>query len=140
MISETDIVVAMLKYGTAYRAAAELGVSSSTIYRRLKDSNVQALYLSAQADLLRDTVSELSDMRDSALAAIRQIMDDPETNAAVRLQAAQTVLNNDFRYSERLAQVETNANDMHLRADCEAYAMKQLKEQKELEKKGFKTW
>lgn len=133
MISDEQIVGAILHCGTAAGAAELLGVNVSTIYRRMRTNSAQAIYRSVQADLLRQTVEDLCDARDDALTVIEDIMNDPEVNAAVRLQAAQTVLNNDMRYAERLAQVEDRAKDAFIGIESEIMAEAFVKKRKEID-------
>ena len=106
MVSNEEIIAALLQHGTAIEAAAALSVSPSTIYRRSKDPDFKVLYKSICADVLRQTVTDLSESRSEALEVIEEIMTDFTVNPAIRLQAAQSILSNDLRYSARLAAVE----------------------------------
>ena len=135
MLSDEAIVYAVIQYRTAADAAQALGCDPSTIYRRMRTSSAQAIYRSFQADMLRRASEDLNDARDDALTVIRRIMKNRKVNAAVRLQAAQAILSNDLRYAERLAQVETGANDMFFKAGAEDYALKKVKEKKDYEDK-----
>lgn len=134
MISDEQIVGAVMRYGTTIEAAQALGCDQSTIYRRMRTSSVQALYHSFQADMLRQTVEDLYEARDDALTVVQNIMNDPEVNAAIRLQAAQTVLSNDLKYAERLAQVEDKVNNAVVSSIADALAMDMVEKQKDLEK------
>lgn len=137
MISDEQIVGAILHCGTAIEAAKMLGVDPSTIYRRMRTNSAQAIYRSVQADLLRQTVEDLCDVRDDALTVIRDIMSDCDVNPAVRLQAAQAVLSNDLRYSEQLARVEDRAKDAFIDVECEIMAESIVKKRKEIDKKSL---
>lgn len=137
MISDEQIVGAILHCGTAAGAAELLGVNVSTIYRRMRTNSAQAIYRSVQADLLRQTVEDLCDVRDDALAVVQNIMNDPDVNAAIRLQAAQTILSNDLKYAERLAQVEDRAKDAFIDIECEIMAESIVKKRKEIDKKSL---
>ena len=134
MISDEQIVGAVMRYGTTIEAAQALGCDQSTIYRRMRTSSVQALYHSFQADMLRQTVEDLYEARDDALTVVQNIMNDPDVNAAIRLQAAQTILSNDIRYAERLAQVEDKVNNAVVSSIADALAMDMVEKQKDLEK------
>ena len=133
MISDEQIVGAVMRYGTTIEAAQALGCDQSTIYRRMRTSSVQALYHSFQADMLRQTVEDLYEARDDALTVVQNIMNDPDVNAAIRLQAAQTILSNDIRYAERLAQVEDKVNNAVVSSIADALAMDMVEKQKDLE-------
>lgn len=134
MISDEQIVGAVMRYGTTIEAAQALGCDQSTIYRRMRTSSVQALYHSFQADMLRQTVEDLYEARDDALTVVQNIMNDPDVNAAIRLQAAQTILSNDLRYAERLAQAEDKVNNAVVSSIADALAMDMVEKQKDLEK------
>ena len=135
MISDEQIVGAVMRYGTTIEAAQALGCDPSTIYRRMRTSSVQALYHSFQADMLRQTVEDLCEARDDALTVVQNIMNDPDVNAAIRLQAAQTILSNDIRYAERLAQVEDKVNNAVVNSIADALAMDMVEKQKDLEER-----
>ena len=137
MISDEQIVGAVMRYGTTIEAAQALGCDPSTIYRRMRTSSVQALYHSFQADMLRQTVEDLCEARDDALTVVQNIMNDPDVNAAIRLQAAQTILSNDLKYAERLAQVEDRAKDAFIDVECEIMAASIVKKRKEIDKKSL---
>ena len=134
MISDEQIVGAVMRYGTTIEAAQALGCDQSTIYRRMRTSSVQALYHSFQADMLRQTVEDLCEARDDALAAVLDIMNDPDVNPQTRLQAAQTVLSSSLKYAERLAQVEDKVNNAVVSSIADALAMDMVEKQKDLEK------
>lgn len=110
MVNDEIIVAAILKCGTATGAAAELGISPSTVYRRFRSPSFMEIYKSAKADVLRMTVEEIQDIRSTAIDTINDIMCDESVNPAIRLQAAQTVLSNDIRYISQLTVAE---NDIH---------------------------
>ena len=62
----------------------------------------QALYKSAKADLIRAAVFNLNNQLQEAINTVAEIMTDKDNNPAIRLQAAQTILNNAGKFSQRL--------------------------------------
>lgn len=114
MISNSHIalVAALIKHGTAIGAAKELGISVSTMYRHMRTNEFQVVYQSIQSDCLRIVSDELNERRLDAVETICEIMNDETVNAAIRLQAAQTILTNDKSYSERLRNSESKMNDL----------------------------
>lgn len=67
----------------------------------------QAQYKAAKADLIRTAVLNINKNLQAAINTVIEVMQDPENNAAVRLQAAQTILNNAGKFSQRLQTEET---------------------------------
>ena len=68
----------------------------------------QARYKAAKADLIRTAVLNLNQQVQAAIDTVVEVMQDKENNAAVRLQAAQTILNNAGKFAQRLQVDETN--------------------------------
>lgn len=101
-VSDEQIVAALLANGTQKAAAAAVGVDERTIYNRMNNGEFQALYKSAKADLIRATVADINKQLQAAVNTIVDVMTDDKNNAAVRLQAAQTILNNAGKFSQQL--------------------------------------
>lgn len=101
-ISDEMIISALLTAGTIKQAAAAVGLSERTVYDRMNTGEFQALYKAAKADLIRSAVFSINSKLQEAIDTITEIMNDTETNAAVRLQAAQTILNNAGKFAARL--------------------------------------
>jgi hypothetical protein len=97
-------------------AAAAVGISERAIYDRMNESEFQALYRSAKNDLIRAAVFNINSKLQAAIDTVVDVMQNEENNAAVRLQAAQTILNNAGKFAQRLqndeagviTQIETN--------------------------------
>lgn len=104
--SDEEIIAALISFPTVKEAAKSLNISTKTIYNRLNDGEVMAAYQSAKADILRGAVMSFSRKLESALNVVAEIMEDQKANPAVRLQAAQTIINNAPRYFEKLAASE----------------------------------
>lgn len=119
-ISDEVIISALMSNGTIKAAAAAVGVTERTIYDRMSSGDFKALYKSAKADVVRKAIFELNNQIGAAVETVVSIMQDEEINPAIRLQAAQTILNNANKFSERLnidensvsAQKESNAFDL----------------------------
>ena len=119
-ISDEVIISALISNGTIKAAAAAVGVTERTIYDRMNNGEFRALYKSAKADVVRKAIFELNNQLGAAVETVVEIMNDKEINPAIRLQAAQTILSNANKFSERLnidensvsAQKESNAFDL----------------------------
>ena len=107
-ISDEQIIAALLDHGTIRAAAKAAGISERTLYDRMNRGEFQALYKSAKADLIRAAVLNINRQLQAAIDTVVEVMQDPDTNAAVRLQAAQTILNNAGKFAQRLQMDETS--------------------------------
>lgn len=108
--SNEEIIAALLQHGTIKEAALSIGISARTIYDRMQnDKEFRAEYIATKTDIMRGATSSINKKIGEAVDAIAQIMTDPAINAAVRLQAAQTILTNAVKFAERLAQDERDA-------------------------------
>ena len=109
-VSDEAIVSSLLANGTIKAAAAAVGIGERTIYDRMTDGEFQAIYKAAKSDLIRAAVVRLNEKVQAAIATAAEIMENRDNNPAIRLQAAQTILNNAGKYSERLQASENNAS------------------------------
>lgn len=107
-ISDEQIIAALLHNGTIKAAAAAVGISERALYDRMSEGQFQALYKSAKADLIRGAVLNINRQLQAAIDTVVEVMQDPENNAAVRLQAAQTILNSAGKFAQRLQIDETS--------------------------------
>lgn len=107
-VSDEEIIAALLANGTLRAAAAAAGISERAIYDRMNDGDFQALYKAAKADLIRAAVFNLNRQLQAAIDTVTDVMQNEENNPAIRLQAAQTILNNAGKFSQRL-QVDENS-------------------------------
>ncbi|MCD7711987.1 MAG: hypothetical protein LUJ25_04585 [Firmicutes bacterium] len=110
-VSNEEIIAAILANGTIAAAAAACGITARTIYDRMKDADFRAEYAAAKNEVIRGAVYNLNAQLSEAVNVIAQIMTDTNNNAAVRLQAAQTILNNAGKLSDRLTKDEKNARE-----------------------------
>lgn len=107
-ISDEQIVAALLQNGTIKAAAAAVGMSERALYDRMSAGTFQAVYKAAKADLIRAAVLNINRQLQAAIDTVVEVMQDKENNAAVRLQAAQTILNNAGKFAQRLQLDETS--------------------------------
>lgn len=108
-ITDEQIIVALMNHGTIKGAAAAVNLSERTIYDRMNGGEFQALYKAAKADLIRAAVFSINGKLQEAVNTVAEIMADRENNPAVRLQAAQTILNTACKFTQRLADDENSA-------------------------------
>lgn len=111
-VSNEIIIASLLQHGTIKEAAEAAGIAPRTLYDRLNgEREFRALYAHAKAEILRKALTQINGSLSAAIGAINEIMTDPENNAAVRLQAAQTLLNIAAKFSDRLNMAETTARN-----------------------------
>lgn len=107
-VSDEQIIAALLNNGTIKAAAAAAGVSERTVYDRMNSGDFQALYKAAKADLIRAAVFNLNNQLQAAVDTVAEVMQNKDNNPAIRLQAAQTILNNAGKFTHRLQVDETS--------------------------------
>ena len=107
-ISNEEIIAALISSGTITQAAAQLNISTRTIYDRMTQKDFKAAYSAAKSDILRKAVLKLNTRLNEAIDTVSTIMNDKEVNAAVRLQAAQTIINTADKFTQRLQAEEIN--------------------------------
>lgn len=105
-ISNEQIIAALLQHGTMKEAAAAAGTTPRTIYDRMNDKEFRAEYMEAKNDIIRKAVFSINEKLSAAIDAVSDIMTNPEINPAIRLQAAQTIINNAGKFSDRLSKDE----------------------------------
>lgn len=105
-ISNEEIIAALLQHGTIKEAAAAAGTTPRTIYDRMNDRDFRAEYMEAKNDIIRKAVFSINEKLSAAIDAVADIMTDTDNNPAIRLQAAQTILNNAGKFAERLTKDE----------------------------------
>ena len=108
-ISDEEIIAAILQAGTIKAAAASLDMPTRTIYDRMQERSFRAAYQEAKNDILRQAVKNLNEKLSSAVDSVSQIMTDSEVNAAVRLQAAQTIISNAVKLAGLVSSAESTA-------------------------------
>ena len=107
-ISDEQIIAALLDHGIIKGAAGAVGISERALYDRMSKGEFQALYKAAKADLVRAAVLNINRQLQAAIDTVVEVMQDPDNNAAGRLQAAQTILNNAGKFAQRLQVDETS--------------------------------
>jgi hypothetical protein len=108
-VTDEEIIAALIASGTIAEAASKVGLSTRTIYDRMACKDFKALYHGAKTDIVRGAVFKINSKLTEAIETVSELMTDKEVNPAIRLQAAQTIITNAAKFSERL-QVEEYQN------------------------------
>lgn len=99
-ISDDKLLEMLLIHGSPARAAANLEISTSTIYKRLQDDALRERYNRLQGTLLSVVANSMSDSLTDAVACLRDVLSDPEASINARIQAADSLLRHCCRYVE----------------------------------------
>ena len=105
-ISNEEIIAALLQHGTVREAAKAAGVTARTIYDRMQTQEFTAEYSAAKNEVIRKALYSVNDKLAAAIDEVAAIMSDQNVNPAIRLQAAQTIINSAGKFSERLDRCE----------------------------------
>lgn len=108
-VSNEEIITALLQHGTIKEAAQAVNLAPRTIYDRMNEREFRAEYATAKAEIIRKAVIDVNSRLSAAIGAVFDIMEDKDNNAAVRLQAAQTIINTAAKFADRLNTAETTA-------------------------------
>lgn len=110
-VSNEELIAAMMQHGTIKAAANAAGISPRTIYDRMQEPEFIKLYENAKSEIIRDALFNLNGKLANAIETEAEIMNDRsgETPQAVRLQAAQAIINHAAKFAERLNANETKA-------------------------------
>jgi DNA-binding MurR/RpiR family transcriptional regulator len=87
-----QIIRALLEHGTIRKAATALGMSEVTVWRWMQKPGFQAAYSSARRDVMSRLGGRLLHGSSAAVSTISKVMVDPNAPAAVRVRAADCIL------------------------------------------------
>jgi hypothetical protein len=100
-VSDNKIITAIALCGSITNAAASLGLSTSAIYQRLKNSPELRNNLNEiQSTAIIAAASTLTDAAECAINTLREICENTGNPATVRVSAADSILRHAARYSE----------------------------------------
>ena len=107
-----EIIAALLDAGSIAEAAQKLGISVKTIYERRRDSDFRLAYQDAKNEIIRGAVYKINRSLSDAVDTVTEIMNDTNVNPQTRLQAAQTLISNSTKITERLEKDELSSRTM----------------------------
>lgn len=108
-VSNEQLITALMESGTVKEAAGRCGISERTVYNRLAESDFQAAYKMARADLLRESVKALREKRQAVYEVMDSIMQSTTINPDTRLKAAGMILAAVDQAEEALKEAEQEA-------------------------------
>ena len=95
------ILAALLSTPTVRAASQACGVSESVIYSRLKEPDFRERYDKERREMLTQSAAALQTHLGAAIEAMGEIVNDKETNAQTRLNAAEAVIRNTSTLTDR---------------------------------------
>lgn len=101
-ITDEEIIAALMTSSTIAETASKVGLSTRAVYDRMASKDFKALYHGAKTDIVRGAVFKINSKLTEAIETVSELMTDKEVNPAIRLQAAQTIITNAAKFSERL--------------------------------------
>lgn len=112
---QEEAILALLSNPTVEHAARAAKITSRTLYRYLKDPEFNAAYRQARWTAFGQCTARLQQASSAAVSALLKALVDPTTPAAVRVRAADSVLDHAVKALEvediaaRLAELERAA-------------------------------
>lgn len=110
-VSNEELIAAILSSRTLTEAANKAGISLRTLQERMHEHEFRLAYTDAKSEVLRAAVQATNAHLTEAIETVADIMKDKTTNPAVRMQAAQTIINQSVKIIDRLQIAETNFNN-----------------------------
>ena len=96
------IIAALLTSATVREAAATAGVTTATIYNKLKNARFKEKFTKAKTNLLAQTTTYLQANTAEAIKIIKGIADDEETNPQTRLLACRALCDYSIKFTEQI--------------------------------------
>lgn len=112
---QEEAVIALLTQGNMEAAARSVGIATKTLLRWHKHPEFQTAYREARRAAFGQSIARLQQGSSAATTTLLKLMVDPNTPAATRARAADSVLNHAIRATEtedfevRLSELERNA-------------------------------
>ena len=100
-VSDEKIIAALLSTTTNAEAAQAAGLSTTQLYNRMRHPDFKEKLAEARARLMEGATAALQARMGEAVDAMTAVMRDPEAPAQTRLNAAEAVLRNSLKLSER---------------------------------------
>ena len=95
------ILSALLSNPSITAAASACGVSKRVIYDRLNDPDFRAAYDKARRDLLQQSAAAVQYHMNTAIETLAEIVGDTSASPQTRLNAAESIIRNTLKLTER---------------------------------------
>lgn len=110
-------LAALLSHKTRYEAARAAGITEKTLRGYFEDEEFRRRYAQACSEIVSDATRQAQQGAESALAVLREIMENRKENSRSRIQAARSTLDFALRLTEtndildRLTELERDEYD-----------------------------
>ena len=101
MYSDEMIIAAIMSTKTNKEAADMLGMNRRHFYNRLREKPLQAKLQAAQEKLTQEVGNQLMRSMSAAVDVLNEIMQDKDANRQTRVYAANSVIQNALKLTER---------------------------------------
>ena len=111
-----EAITALLLCDTLDKAAKQVGVAPSTLYRWLQEEEFNTAYREAKTACMSQVIGRLQQISSEAVETLRTIMIDQDKPTSSRVQAARTILETSIKaveleeLGERLDSLEEMVN------------------------------
>ena len=100
-VSDEKIIAALMATATNAEAAKSAGLSLTQLYNRMRHPDFKEKLAEARTRLMDGATAALQARMGEAVDAMTAIMHDPDAPAQTRLNAAEAVLRNSLKLTER---------------------------------------
>jgi len=97
---QEEAIIALLTNRTTEDAARAINLGVRTLYRWLKDPDFKAGFRAARRNVFSQSVARLQQMCSAAVSTLGKVMVDPDTPAATKVRAADSILNHSAKAIE----------------------------------------
>jgi hypothetical protein len=97
---KAKVLAALLTSNSRKEAAKKAGVSESSIYDYLRDPDFNMKFTEAQGRILEDACNQIQRNLQPAITFLKDVVTDPRTSKAYRIQAARTIIEFSLKFSE----------------------------------------
>lgn len=116
-IKQEAAIAALMSSPSIEEAAKSVGIGKQTLWRWLQDEEFKKAFKQAKRDAVSQSIAQLQASTSKAVKTLTDVMDDAESPASSKIQAAKTVL--EFAYKgieledleERIEELERLANE-----------------------------
>jgi len=95
-----EAIVALLQCDTVEKAAKQIHVAPSTLYRWMQEEEFKTNYREAKSACVSQAIGRLQQTSSEAVQTLRTIMIDKDKPASTRVQAARIILESSFKAVE----------------------------------------
>lgn len=105
-VSDEEIVACLMACRTMKETATKLGITERSLYERMGNGDFQVIYKTARTQVVQSAIYDLNAHIGEAISTISEIMNDKAVNPSIRIQAANTLIDNAHKFANRLKSEE----------------------------------